>query len=273
MDLLHLKLTPMLLLLVLSLSAHGQAQSSGADKAHVLVLGTFHMANPGRDMFNVQADDMLAPKRQAEIATFIEELKAFRPTKIAVEDLVEKPDTNEKYQQYLTGKYSLTASEVDQIGFRLAKQLGHTQVYPINVMADFPFEAVQDFAKKNGKEAPLNRLLEEGPKEITRISDTLKNGTVGDVLRYMNDPEQISRSQALYMAFARFTGNGGYPGPDLLAAWYGRNARIFGNLRNVIDSPADRVLVIYGAGHAYWLQRDVLDSDDLVLEHLADYMK
>jgi hypothetical protein len=268
----YIKLTSMFLLLVPSLLAQGQAQSIEADKTHVLVLGTFHLANHNKDMFNVQADDMLAPKRQAEIAAFVESLKAFHPTKIAVEAAAGQPELNQKYRQYLAGKYTLTADEIDQIGFRLAKELGHTQLYPINVMADFPFEAVQDFAKKNGKQELLNQTLEQGPKQVEKISDTLKNGTVGDVLRYMNQAEEIRKDQAFYMTFARFAGNGEYPGPDLLTAWYGRNIRIFSNLRNVIDTPADRVLVIYGAGHAYWLERDVLDSDDLTLDRLADYV-
>jgi len=138
----RLKLTVMLLLPVLSLLGHSQAQSSGPAKPHVLVLGTFHLANHNKDMFNVQADDMLAPKRQAEIAAFVESLRGFQPTKIAVEVAVGQVELNQKYQQYLAGKYTLTADEVDQIGFRLAKELGHTQLYPINVMADFPFEAV-----------------------------------------------------------------------------------------------------------------------------------
>ena len=37
-------------------------------RAEVLVLGVYHMSNPGRDIFNVQADDVLVPKRQREIA-------------------------------------------------------------------------------------------------------------------------------------------------------------------------------------------------------------
>jgi hypothetical protein len=40
-------------------------------RAEVLVLGTYHMANPGRDIFNMQADDVLAPKRQTEIAEVV----------------------------------------------------------------------------------------------------------------------------------------------------------------------------------------------------------
>ena len=45
------------------------AQQAPAPRAEILVLGTYHMANPGRDIFNTQADDVLAAKRQKEIAT------------------------------------------------------------------------------------------------------------------------------------------------------------------------------------------------------------
>ena len=58
---------------------------AAATRAEVLVLGVYHMANPGHDIFNMQADDVLAPKRQAEIAQLIAALKSFHPTKIAVE--------------------------------------------------------------------------------------------------------------------------------------------------------------------------------------------
>lgn len=255
-----------------SLCAFAQAPSSPTAKAHVLVLGTFHMANPGRDVFNLQVDDMLAPKRQAEIAAFVESLKAFHPTKIAVEAPLGDDKTNQKYRDYLAGKYELTANEVDQVAFRLAKEMGLKQVYPIDIMGDFPYEAVADFAKKNGKEQLMNDIVSSAPRELERESNILKNGTVSDLFVHINADQQVREGNALYMGMARFTGNGEYPGPDLMAAWYRRNARIFGNLRNVIDSPDDRVLVIYGAGHAYWLQRNVLDSDDLVLDRLSDYV-
>ena len=42
-----------------------------APRAEVLVLGTYHMANPGHDVFNTKADDVLTPKRQAEMTELI----------------------------------------------------------------------------------------------------------------------------------------------------------------------------------------------------------
>jgi hypothetical protein len=45
------------------------AQAQEAQRAEVLVLGVYHMANPGQDVFNMKADDPLAPKRGASAST------------------------------------------------------------------------------------------------------------------------------------------------------------------------------------------------------------
>jgi hypothetical protein len=241
--------------------------------AHVMVLGTFHMANPGRDIFNLQVDDVLAPKRQKEIAETVAALKKFRPTKIAIEAGVDSKKVRQEYQDYLDGKYTLTRNEIDQLGFRLAKGLGHKQVYPIDVDGDFPLDKMQEFAKKNGKEQALNEWMAKIPKLLEHESAILKQGTVSDLLLFLNGKEQVRTDQELYMDFAQFAGGGEYPGPDLLAEWYRRNARIFANLRSIIASPEERVLVIYGSGHLYWLQRNVLDSRDLVLDRFGDFVE
>jgi len=60
-----------------------EAPARPGARAEVLVLGVYHMANPGRDIFNMKADDVLAPKRQAEIAQLVEVLRRFLPTKVA----------------------------------------------------------------------------------------------------------------------------------------------------------------------------------------------
>jgi len=262
--------------LLFALSASGvtaqdsQIQSVTTKKANVMVLGTFHMANPGHDIFNLQVDDVLTPKRQKEIADTVAVLKKFQPTMIAIEAGIDSKKVRQEYQDYLDGKYTLTRNEIDQLGFRLARELGHKQVYPIDVDGDFPFDKVQEFAKKNGKEKELNAWMSAIPKLLEHESAILKQGTVSDLLLFINRKEQVRRDQELYMDYAQFAGGGEYPGPDLLAEWYRRNARIFANLRSIITSPDDRVLVIYGSGHLYWLQRNVLDSRDLELARLED---
>src|SRR2546428_4589717 len=53
-------------------------------RAEVLVLGVYHMSNPGHDIFNMQADDVLAPKRQAEITQVMAALQKIPAPKISL---------------------------------------------------------------------------------------------------------------------------------------------------------------------------------------------
>src|SRR5262249_10957117 len=214
---------------VVSATAQDQKPATTqAKKAHVLVLGSFHMANPGHDIFNLKVDDVLEPKRQKEIAETVAILKKFHPTKIAIES-VPGGKRPQQYQDYLNGKYTLTRNEIDQLGFRLAKELGHKQIYPIDADGDFPFDKVQEFAKKHGKQKELDDWMAMIPKLLEHESEILKDGTISDLLLFMNRPEQVREDQEAYMDFAQFGDGKEYPGPDLLADWYRRNARIFAN--------------------------------------------
>ncbi len=103
-------------------------------KPTIMILGSEHLANPGADTFNRKMDDVLAPKRQRELEQLTQQLTEFKPTKVALEIDEERSDADvqEKYQGYLNGTYELTRSEGDQIGFRLAKQMGHSKVYCVD---------------------------------------------------------------------------------------------------------------------------------------------
>jgi len=67
------------------ISAFRPAPAAAQAKPEILIVGTYHMANPGRDIFNASADDVLSPRRQVEITELLAVLKRFRPTKIAIE--------------------------------------------------------------------------------------------------------------------------------------------------------------------------------------------
>ncbi len=132
----------MILCLVAATVMGRVAAAQETKHAEVLVLGVYHMANPGHDIFNMQADDVLAPKRQQEIAELASVLAKFKPTKIAVEN-DSQAKLSDRYAKYLAGQYALTTNEIDQIGLRLAKDLGHTTIYAVD--ADLGWLR-QDFA-------------------------------------------------------------------------------------------------------------------------------
>lgn len=93
-------------------------------RPEVLIVGTYHMSNPGNDLANMQADDVLRADRQEQMTKLIEILKKFKPTKIAVEKSYGDEAIVDAYTHYLAGGYVLTRTEREQLGFRLAKEQG-----------------------------------------------------------------------------------------------------------------------------------------------------
>lgn len=257
---------------VLSLAAVVPAFAQ-SQKPEVLILGVYHMANPGHDIFNMKADDVLAPKRQAEIAEVIAALKKFNPTKIALEADVYSDRIPKRYDDYLAGKYELTRNEIDQIGLRLAKELGHKTVYPVDVDGEFPFQRIVDYAKASGQSKELDARMAEIGDMVKAQNAYLTSHTVLETLLYMNADTKVAQDVGFYYRDASFGQPGDWPGADLLAEWYKRNIRIFSNVARLADSPQERILVIFGAGHLGWLQSDVANDPNLRLRKLAEFAK
>ena len=254
---------------------HAVSQQSPVEtsaRAEVLVLGVYHMANPGRDIFNTQADDVLTTKRQAEIAQLIEVLKKFRPTKIAIESNPGGPRPGQ-YSEYLAGKHTLSRNEIEQLGFRLAKELGHKNIYPVDADGDFPYPRVEKFAKATGRSLELEAINRDFAARVKAQNEYLASHTILETLLYMNADDRIAQELALYFRTGRLNENGDWAGADLLADWFRRNLRIFGNIVQITDSPNDRVLVIYGAGHLGWLQYNFSHDPNFRLRKLAEFVK
>lgn len=245
-----------------------RAQSDA--RPEILVLGTYHMANPGHDIHNMQADDVLLPKRQQEITELVEILKKFQPTKIAIEAGVGSQRVAQQYSDYLAGKYTLSRNEIDQIGYRLAKELGHQAIYPVDVDGDFPWLPLVDFAKAHGLETKLNALNASVDTMVRQQGEYLASHSVLQTLEFMNSDARVAQDMAFYWRAVRFGEPYDYAGSDLLAAWYQRNIRIYHNIVALADSPSDRILVIYGSGHLGWLRQDVTYDPAVRLRKLED---
>ena len=80
----------------------------------IMVLGSYHMNDPGQDMFNLAADDVTAPKRQAEIQAVVDRLALWKPTKVAVESKLGDSLTQARYQAYRSGGYVAKIQSTDR---------------------------------------------------------------------------------------------------------------------------------------------------------------
>jgi len=108
--------------------------------------------------------------------------------------------------------------------------------------------------------------------EAQSLVEQQSKGTVRDALVVLNEPALQERSRDLYLQLARVRSTEEFVGAEVLATWYRRNFCIFANVARAIDSPRDRVIVIFGQGHAPYLRELVKSSPDLELVEPNEYL-
>jgi len=258
------------LLMALTLAFPIAAVAQSQPSPEILILGTYHMANPGHDVFNMEADDVLLPKRQKDITQLIEVLKKFRPTKIAIESDIWSKNRTQQYADYVAGKFTLSRNEIEQIGFRIAKEMGHPAIYPVDVDGDFPMGRVTNYAKANGRQQQFDAAMSGWGTLVKEQGEFLRTHTILETLEFMNSDERASRDKGLYYSIVRYGDSSDYAGADLLAAWYQRNIRIYQNIVRLIDSQNERILVVYGSGHLGWLRECAASDPSVKLRKLSD---
>jgi hypothetical protein len=250
------------------------------DAAQVLVLGVFHFFYPGdgKHVVNTHPGDITTPKKQAEVLEVVEKLMKFKPNKIAVESpLASAKELNKAYHDYCMNEEMIYSKEIEhrgeiaQLGFRIAKNLNHKEIYPVDYPVDLPFETAFDYAKEHNPEFADEFMGEMN--ELGKIFDEMqRERTVGEAIRYYNDPELfIKDNHNSYLDFAKIGAGDSYCGAEYIRAWYDRNLRIFGNLQN-IAKPDDRILLMYGAGHCAILREFVNSYKNMQLVDPLQYL-
>lgn len=245
------------------------AQAAEPAKIRVMLVATYHFSNPGQDLNNVEAVDVLADARQEQIAEVVGKLARFEPTRVAVEWPANLVD--ERYTQYRAGTLPVSRNEVVQLGFRLAKLLDLPDVNGIDVDGNFPFEPVMAWARAHGREWQIEEALAAARVEVGKISALQKQTTIAGVLRYINSPESIGRNHAFYPPMLTMGAGEDQPGVALLAAWQARNLAICARLLQAAR-PGDRVVTFYGQGHIHLLQQCLEDQPAVELIDALDYL-
>jgi hypothetical protein len=260
------------ILAALPLAAQAAPEVAGA-RPSILVLGTVHFGGSTSDLFSPSVPDVLSEKRQRELAEMLAALKRFQPTKIAIESTPERiGKVNAEYQAYLKGEYQLKADEIDQIAYRLAKELGHKQLYAADTQLDMDFDGIMAAAAKNGQQPLMDKAMAFGKSAVTEIGQKRDAGTLGGFFRWLNSPEALMANHRPYLYMAQIGTAADPKGADVLAGWYKRNLLIYGNLVRLIDSPNERILLLIGQGHAKLLSEYIAESPNLRLADPLQYL-
>ncbi len=240
-----------------------------AKKPVVLLVGTFQM-RPTRDMFDTKVDDLLSPRRQREIQEVVERIKQFNPTKVAVEIDTEKHgELNEEYKKYITNTNDLKVDEVHQVGFRIAAEMNHNEIFAIDWTTGRgkrPYGEVYEWAKLNQPEL-FNSIFNDF-KERESNDDK----SILEMYRESNADDYIKKMHEGYINMARIGNIGYYIGMDWLLWWYERNLIIYSNIARLANSPEDRVILIIGSSHVQILKQFLEETGAFNVELVVNYL-
>lgn len=235
------------------------------EKTKVLVVGTFHFDYPGLDAYKTSEDDkidVLKEPKKSEVTELVNYIKKFQPTKIAIEAYPSWRATA-KLKDYKSGKYRNERDERYQLAMRIATETGLDTLYAIdagamsgdlqkidssyveNLFKDFDFQSDDPYNQY------VDNWIEEKDKLIPQIN-------LLDYFKLINSRESHQYGYGIYLIGDFKLGD--QRGADVISAWwYNRNIRIFRKLQQITESAEDRILVIFGNGHAAVL-RQLLES-------------
>lgn len=237
----------------------------GDPRADFLFIGSYHMGNPGQDVHNTRADDVLSERRQREIAEVVRLIERYRPTKVMVEaDSGSQGKISERFAESCKGSRPLGRNETEQLGFRIACDMGHQTVHAVdwNELGPIKDETSIDYrqaVERHQQQQQYEAHLAIGKAESDRRQQILDRGTVLDMLKHLNSDEYLRQNAMAYFRIGLLGTSSDPIGANWVQLWFGRNLAIFNNIARSTDD-GDRVLVIYGAGHGNFLRQLATDS-------------
>jgi Family of unknown function (DUF5694) len=236
-----------------------------SERAKVLMVGTFHFDYPNLDVNKVNdADkiDVLKEPKKSEVTELVNYIKKFKPTKIAIE-ATPKWNATEKLRKYKAGNLRNERDERYQIALRVANEMKMDTIYGIDadsfdedlVKLDSVYfqKLFKDFDFQNDDKFNTMYMKWFDYQEKLPVTTNLLK-----YIKNINTSESHKLGYGAYLVGDFKLDN--QRGADILSIWwYNRNLRIFRKLQEITESSKDRILVIFGNGHAAVL-RQLLES-------------
>lgn len=246
------------------------------EKAHVLLLASYHMNNPRRDMYNAEVDDVRSERRQRELEDMATALSRFAPTMVAVEaEPSRQDDLDRDFRAYVQGDLALTPDERQQVGFRIAVHAGLSGVRAIDWNEEgwyggWDLADAYAWARVHAPDA-YRELTSASESFVEEFASRQSVSTVTELHAWINRPATLARLHTTYMTTACL-GDLPHPsGTEWVAGWYHRNLRIYFNLVRSLR-PGERVLVVYGAGHMQLLGQFARYDRRFEVEDVLSYL-
>lgn len=242
-------------------------------KSEVMVVGVYHLGETA-DLTKVEQKSVEDLKLQTN--EVIQTLSQFKPTKLAVEIACEEQmKLNERYESYQSDDSNQKKNEIELIGFPLAKKMGIGEISCVDWMGDEKEYAALDdilqYAKEYENER-FNKIMTRHIEPMQREAKELSTISILEGYKRLNNIEAVKEMHEVYMELAMIGKEKDYYGTDWLTWWYKRNLIIYTNLRRLITTPQDRVLLLIGSGHVHLIKQFLKESGDCKVIDANEYL-
>lgn len=259
----------------------------GQEKNSILTLGTFHF-HLVKSQFGVDFD-INDKDKQRELNEIIDQVEKYKPTKIFVEwEFSKQNELNELYDLYLKDKtFELIKqkygenetkyfdSEIQQLGFKLAKKLNHKKLYAFDYILEEPNDTLMIAIQK----ANQIDLMDEIQKDFGEYGQTLitkfqQEKSIKKLLLFFNNDELEDKINSGYISlFNKAGGINDFSGAYFVSERFKRNLYMYSIIQKQIEKTDERILVIVGGQHSAGFKDFIRDDKNLEKVELETILK
>ncbi|NWG91031.1 MAG: hypothetical protein HXY21_00780 [Parvularculaceae bacterium] len=247
------------------------------EAVQVMVLGTWHFAGSESDVISAKIDSPLTPQRQRELEEVADALAAFKPTVVVTERVTAAPDyVDPNFAAFAPSDLLNDEDERVQVAYRLAAKAGVARVLGLDEQPSdgepdyFPFGKLLEHAAATGQADAIGALIGKAQAMVGEETERLAALSMRAALIEANAGKFAS--PAFYYEILKFDVGEAQPAAELNGYWFMRNAKIFSKLIDV-TKPGDRVVLVFGAGHKFWLDHLVDETPGFARVDPIEYLQ
>jgi len=161
------------------------------------------------------------------------------------------------------------------IGFPLAKESGISEVSCIDWRGDdneaAPIDDILQYAKEYEPER-YKKITTTYLEPMQHEAEELSRLPILEGYKRVNQAETVKKMHQFYMEFAMIGKEKDYYAMDWLTWWYKRNLILYTNVRRLISTPQDRVLLLIGGGHVHLIRQFLEESGVCTVVDANEYL-
>ncbi len=253
-----------LLVLCLSFSffTYQISAQASSPKIKVYLLGTFHFSQTD-STYNV-----LDEKHQQSIHELCQIIAKQQPDKVFIErqpeyEFQNKIDSLFTLFSKMNSRKLRAKNELVQVGFRVAKMLGHEKVYQCDHPGRYGslYSDSQQYAMANNQMGFLDATVKGTAvreDDLVNEDSLMQNSTLLEYIQWINSDAVMNTSHASYVSNYPLVGSKGFYnyeddhtliGAELTADWYRRNIMIYTKMISQLTFDEQAIFLIMGGDH------------------------